>query len=143
MFSWRMRVYQEDVDSGGIVYYVNYLKFMERARSEWLRSKGLDQHTLLAEGIIFVVKQCDVVYHAPAKLDDELQIDLEISNSSKVQFTVSHSLTRLDQSVGQVEPTDQQAVLDASPAVTGSATIVCLNHKTMKPMRMPNHFRVW
>jgi acyl-CoA thioester hydrolase len=72
-FSWPVRVYWEDTDAGGIVFYANYLKFFERARTEWLRSLGLEQRTLIeATGGIFVVSDVRVRYHRPARLDDEL-----------------------------------------------------------------------
>ena len=70
-----IRVYYEDTDALGIVYYVNYLKFAERARTEMLRLHGHDQYDLLAEqGIGFTVRRCEVDYHAPARLDDVLQV---------------------------------------------------------------------
>jgi hypothetical protein len=77
VFSWTVRVYYEDTDAGGIVFYANYLKFFERARTEWLRAAGVSQHVLLQEhGAIFVVKQTCVDYHAPARLDDVLKLTL-------------------------------------------------------------------
>ncbi|MEO6354939.1 MAG: YbgC/FadM family acyl-CoA thioesterase, partial [Burkholderiaceae bacterium] len=69
-FSWRVRVYYEDTDAGGIVFYANYLKFFERARSEWLRSAGIQQQALMhTESVMFVVDSTAVDYHAPAQLD--------------------------------------------------------------------------
>ncbi len=77
-FALRVRVYFEDTDAGGIVYYVNYLKFMERARTELVRSLGFDQSVLQVENIIFVVHSVNARYHAPARLDDELEVSVEI-----------------------------------------------------------------
>jgi acyl-CoA thioester hydrolase len=78
-FSWEVRVYYEDTDAGGIVYYANYLKFFERARTEWLRALGIAQQELLAEhDAMFVVKNVSADYHAPAKLDDALKLTLVI-----------------------------------------------------------------
>ncbi len=77
-FALRLRVYFEDTDAGGIVYYVNYLKFMERARTELVRSLGFDQSALQAENIIFVVHSVTARYHAPARLDDELDVSVEV-----------------------------------------------------------------
>lgn len=77
-FALRVRVYFEDTDAGGIVYYVNYLKFMERARTELVRSLGFDQSVLQAENIIFVVHSVTARYHAPARLDDELEVSVEV-----------------------------------------------------------------
>ena len=73
-FNWPIRVYYEDTDTGGVVFYANYIKFFERARTEWLRAAGVSQHALAqTHGVMFVVKSTAVDYHAPAKLDDELK----------------------------------------------------------------------
>lgn len=78
-FTWDVRVYYEDTDAGGIVYYANYLKFFERARTEWLRALGIGQQELLAQhDAMFVVKNVSADYHAPAKLDDALKLTLVI-----------------------------------------------------------------
>ena len=71
-FSLPLRVYIEDTDAGGIVYYVNYLKFMERARTEFMRAKGYDKATIFTTNLMFVVTDAAVKYHQPAQLDDEL-----------------------------------------------------------------------
>lgn len=97
---FQVRVYYEDTDSGGIVYYANYLKFAERARSESLRSVGINQTELLDEyGIAFAVRSCNVEFHKPARLDDLLTIDTkleEIGNASLVmQQTISREQTLL------------------------------------------------
>lgn len=88
-FIWTVRVYYEDTDAGGIVYYANYLKFFERARSEWLRARDIVQQTMLEEhGAMFVVKNASADYHAPAKLDDELRLTLSVEKLGRasVQF---------------------------------------------------------
>jgi acyl-CoA thioester hydrolase len=88
-FSWTVRVYYEDTDAGGIVYYANYLKFFERARTEWLRAAGVSQHDMLEQhGTIFVVKRAAIEYHAPARLDDVLKLTLSIEKLGRlsVQF---------------------------------------------------------
>src|SRR5204862_1998187 len=77
-FSWPVRVYWEDTDGGGVVYYANYLKFLERARSEWLRSLGYSQRVLAEDpGIVFAVVSLNIEYRKPARLDDELLITCE------------------------------------------------------------------
>jgi acyl-CoA thioester hydrolase len=89
LFTWTVRVYYEDTDAGGIVYYANYLKFFERARTEWLRGAGVDQQALIErEGAAFVVKHASIDYHAPARLDDELTLTLSIEKLGRasVQF---------------------------------------------------------
>jgi acyl-CoA thioester hydrolase len=71
-----IRVYYEDTDAGGIVYHANYLRFAERARTEWLRARGFDHPVLLERfGILFTVRRCDAVFLAPARLDDEIQVE--------------------------------------------------------------------
>ena len=88
-FTWDVRVYYEDTDAGGIVYYANYLKFFERARTEWLRAIGVGQHALLQEhDAMFVVKNVSADYHAPAKLDDVLKLTLRIEKLGRasIQF---------------------------------------------------------
>ena len=77
-FSWPARVYWEDTDGGGIVYYANYLRFLERARTEWLRQQGYSQQRLAREeGILFTVVSLEIEYRAPARLDDELEVSCE------------------------------------------------------------------
>ncbi|MYN05557.1 tol-pal system-associated acyl-CoA thioesterase [Pseudoduganella sp. DS3] len=88
-FTWEVRVYYEDTDAGGIVYYANYLKFFERARTEWLRSLGVNQDILLREhDAMFVVKSVSADYHAPARLDDVIKLTLRIEKLGRasIQF---------------------------------------------------------
>src|SRR3712207_1993111 len=88
-FAWKVRVYYEDTDTGGVVFYANYLKFFERARTEWLRAAGIGQQRLLERhGVMFVVKSTAVDYHAPAKLDDELKLTVVVEKLGRasVQF---------------------------------------------------------
>lgn len=88
-FTWTVRVYYEDTDAGGVVFYANYLKFFERARTEWLRAAGVGQHALLeTHGVVFVVRSTTVDYHAPARLDDVLTLSVTIEKLGRasVQF---------------------------------------------------------
>ena len=88
-FNWPIRVYYEDTDTGGVVFYANYIKFFERARTEWLRAAGVSQHALAqTHGVMFVVKSTAVDYHAPAKLDDELKLTVVVERLGRasVQF---------------------------------------------------------
>jgi len=79
-FTWPVRVYYEDTDSGGVVYYANYLKFMERARTEWLRAHGVEQTALRRdEGVIFAVHKVQLEYLQPARLDDALEVSVRVS----------------------------------------------------------------
>jgi acyl-CoA thioester hydrolase len=88
-FSWNIRVYYEDTDAGGVVFYANYLKFFERARTEWLRASEIGQQALAEnDHAMFVVKSTAVDYHAPAKLDDELKLTVTVERLGRasVQF---------------------------------------------------------
>ena len=87
VFTWNVRVYYEDTDAGGIVYYANYLKFFERARTEWLRAIGVGQQQLLEEhDALFVVKSVNADYHAPANLDDTVRLTLSISKMGRASI---------------------------------------------------------
>ncbi|HEY8606695.1 MAG TPA: tol-pal system-associated acyl-CoA thioesterase [Noviherbaspirillum sp.] len=89
VFTWKVRVYYEDTDTGGVVFYANYLKFFERARTEWLRASGIGQQRLAdSHHAIFVVKNTAVDYHSPAKLDDELKVSVIVERLGRasVQF---------------------------------------------------------
>ena len=88
-FSWPVRVYWEDTDAGGIVFYANYLKFFERARTEWLRSLGIEQHSLKAQsGGMFVVADTTVRYRRPARLDDQLLVTARLSEPGRASMTI-------------------------------------------------------
>jgi tol-pal system-associated acyl-CoA thioesterase len=79
-FVWPVRVYWEDTDAGGVVYYANYLKFCERARTEWLRALGLGQQAMAErDGLLFVVSSAQVRYRAPARLDDQLMVSVAVA----------------------------------------------------------------
>lgn len=94
MFKWSLRVYIEDTDFGGIVYYANYLKFMERARTEWLRSLNLLQSELEQQDLLFVVTEVDVKYRKPAKLDDELVVSVSAVPKGRTSMAVTQQITR-------------------------------------------------
>ncbi|HOX88113.1 MAG TPA: tol-pal system-associated acyl-CoA thioesterase [Burkholderiaceae bacterium] len=88
LFRWPIRVYYEDTDTAGIVYYANYLKFFERARTEWLRALGWGQHALAGEhGLAFVVAQASVDYRRPARLDDELVVEAAVVQLGRASLT--------------------------------------------------------
>ncbi|WP_136067676.1 tol-pal system-associated acyl-CoA thioesterase [Modicisalibacter radicis] len=119
-FTIPVRVYIEDTDAGGIVYYVNYLKFMERARSEWLRARGLDQRALLEGGIQLVVHRLDCRYARPARLDDELSVSAEIVNHSACRM-------RFRQKVSAAK----------EPLCEASVDIACVDAQRLRPIRWP------
>lgn len=128
VFSWPLRVYYEDTDAGGVVFYANYLKFFERARTEWLRTKGYSQQRLVDEkGLIFVVKAASVEYVAPARLDDELKITVTIKELRNASLTFTQKAWRVGTSA------DQPQLL-----ANGQVTIVCVNAETIRPQPIPD-----
>jgi acyl-CoA thioester hydrolase len=100
------RIYWEDTDAGGIVYYANYLKFAERARTEWLREKGFDQSQLAEKlGISFVVRRCEVDYFKPARLDDLLTLQSRLRAMGKARMTMVQSIYRQESLLAEVTVT--------------------------------------
>ena len=90
VFEFAIRVYWEDTDAGGIVFYANYLKFFERARTEWLRALGLGQHQLRQDtGGMFVVSETTVKYHRPAQLDDQLRVTAQLAESGRASLVIA------------------------------------------------------
>jgi acyl-CoA thioester hydrolase len=98
LFTWTVRVYYEDTDAGGIVFYANYLKFFERARTEWLRAAGVDQQALIdRDGAGFVVKSASIDYHAPARLDDEVTLTLRVEKLGRASVQFAQKAYKGDQ----------------------------------------------
>ncbi len=96
-FTWPVRVYYEDTDSGGVVYYANYLRFMERARTEWLREFGIEHHRLRADhGLQFVIGEVNLRYIRPAKLDDQLLVSVKIIRFGRASLTLEQMVSRAD-----------------------------------------------
>ncbi len=94
---WPLRVYYEDTDLAGIVYYANYLKFIERARTEWVRGLGIDQMTLKAEaGIVFAVRRVEADYLSPARFDDELVVRTSVASLTRARIVLRQDVTRAD-----------------------------------------------
>ena len=123
-FSLPLRVYIEDTDAGGIVYYVNYLKFMERCRTELMRSLGFDKNFIFNEDLMFVVRDVAVTYLKPARLDDEL-------SATAAVIQLKGATMMLQQSVkcgGEV-------------LAQGQITIACVNKLGLKPQRIPRRMR--
>ena len=120
-FSLPIRIYFEDTDSGGVVYHSNYLKFMERARTEWLRSIGIDQRHLKQDNhIMFVVHRIDIQFKLPARFNDELIVKSELKDigSSKIEFR-------------QMIYRNDEILIDAS------VDIACIDSEKFKPVRIP------
>ena len=88
-FSWPVRVYWEDTDAGGVVYHARYLAFLERARSEWMRSRGFDQETMRRrDDLVFVVRATQIDFRGPARLDDQLQVSVGLLECRGASFTM-------------------------------------------------------
>ncbi len=119
-FSIPIRVYIEDTDAGGIVYYVNYLKFMERSRTEFLRTLGYDKPAILSEGLLLVVHSAHIDYRRPARLDDALN--------------VSTSLVKLARSYVDFK---QQVMRGEEVLCLGSIRVACVDSNKMKPFPLP------
>ncbi len=119
-FSYKLRVYIEDTDAGGIVYYVNYLKFMERARTEFMRSMGYGKDYIFNQDLMFVVRDVAVKYLRPAILDDELEATASVRQ-------VRGALMILQQSVRRGE----------EMLAHGEVTIACVDRTGLKPRRLP------
>ena len=128
-FAWPARVYWEDTDGGGIVYYANYLRFLERARTEWLRSLGHSQQQLLHEaGIVFTVVSLEIGYRVPARLDDELRITCEPRSDGAASLEFAQRIYR--QSGGA--PAGGQLLTEAS------VRVACVDASTLRPRRLPD-----
>ena len=120
-FSWPVRVYYEDTDAGGIVYYGNYLKFMERARTEWLRSYGLDVAELAdADRLMFTVRAIAIDFLKPARLSDNLDVSVAIGRIRKVSVELKQAIVR----AGDV-------------LCTGQVRLACVDVDTLKPKAIP------
>ena len=120
-FSHKLRVYWEDTDAGGVVFYANYLKFFERARTEWLRHLGVAQQALRERtGALFVVTDTRVRYRAPARLDDELRLTVALGTLGTASMTLQ-----------------QQAWRDQTLLADGEIRIGCVDDGTFRPRRIP------
>jgi 4-hydroxybenzoyl-CoA thioesterase/acyl-CoA thioester hydrolase len=119
-FSIPLRVYIEDTDAGGIVYYVNYLKYMERSRTEFLRSLGYDKPAILDGGLLLVVHAAQINYRRPARLDDQLQVTAQIEKLARTYTEFKQQVMRGEELLCE-----------------GVIRIACVDAKTMKPSALP------
>ena len=126
-FSWRMHVYWEDTDGGGVVYYANYLKFMERARTEWLRSLGHSQREIADQyGFVFAVAEASVKYRKPARLDDDLHVTCVPVPEGRASIRFRQQISR---------------VVDGKPhtlLAEGEVRVVCVDARSFKPRALPD-----
>ncbi|MCW9025099.1 MAG: tol-pal system-associated acyl-CoA thioesterase [Gammaproteobacteria bacterium] len=122
-FLWPVQVYYEDTDSGGVVYYANYLKFMERARTEWLRSLGFEQDELIEKNsVIFAVRSVQVDYLAPARFNDCLMVSAKPVEQGRVSLVFEQIIKRKNED---------------KPLCQGQIKIVSLNSQSFKPCSLP------
>jgi len=130
-FEWPLRVYIEDTDAGGIVYYVNYLKFMERGRTEMFRSLALTASGLFSDELMFVVHSLKSDYRAPAVLDDQLLVSTRVLQCGKAFILLGQDIYRL--AVGRIEKNDDKREL----LCRGEVKIACVRRDTLRPRRLP------
>ncbi len=116
-----IRIYYEDTDAEGVVYYANYLRYFERARTEYLEERGLDIKGLLDNGILFIVARVEIDYKSPAKLYDTIQVETTISEVSKASFWLDYIIKRKQ---------------DGKIIVTGRTRMACIN-RDHKLIRLP------
>lgn len=121
IFEWPVRVYYEDTDAGGVVYYANYLKFMERARSEWLRALGVEQDHLRRDaGVLLMVHSLSIRYVKSAKFNAHLRVSVEVKHLGKAKVTFVQRVTSGDMLLCE-----------------GEATVACVNEQSGRPCAFP------
>lgn len=126
-FVWPIRVYYEDTDAGGVVFYANYLRFMERARTEWLRSLGFEQDALMLDpGILFAVRRVELDYEQSARFNDELQVVSTIERIAGASMDFAQRVER---------------VVDGVLLCGGRVRVACLRADDMRPTRIPAPIR--
>jgi len=129
IFSLPVRVYYEDTDAGGIVYYANYLKFMERARTEWLRELGFEQDELAEQtGVIFVVRSVNIDYFSPARFNEQLCVTVEVTELGKTHIQCQQQVYRLE-----AKAENRRTLL--AEAKIG---LVCIDKQRFRPKKIPH-----
>lgn len=123
-FLWPVRVYYEDTDSGGVVYYANYLKFMERARTEWLRSLGFEQDELREkEGVLFAVRKVGIDFRSPALFNDALQVSVQLISRGKASLVFRQEI---------------RSAVDGRVLCDGEVKIACIDAASFRPAPIPH-----
>jgi acyl-CoA thioester hydrolase len=126
VFTWPVRVYFQDTDAGGVVYHASYVNFMERARTEWLRSCGYSNAGLMKEfGVMFVVRTMRLDYLKPALLDDMLLVTAQLSEIGRSRLSLRQSVCRANEVL-----------------TMGDVHLVCVSRDTFKPVRVPQALRL-
>ncbi|WP_144405965.1 tol-pal system-associated acyl-CoA thioesterase [Kangiella geojedonensis] len=134
-FNWPVRVYYEDTDVAGVVYYANYLKFYERGRTEWLRSLGWEQDVLIDKGLAFAVAHVDAKYIRPARFNDQLIVKTRISSVRKASVIFEQEIYRVDENSDESDDNKQQLVNKAT------IRVACVDMDTMTPAPMPHYLQ--
>lgn len=128
-FSWPVRVYYEDTDSGGVVYYANYLRFMERARTEWLRHLGVEQDRVRDEnGLIFAVRAIAVDYLKPARFNDALDVTVKLRELGRASITFEQRILK-------------RAEDNTIELCRGEVKIACIDAEALRPKPIPDFIK--
>lgn len=120
----QIRVYYEDTDCGGVVYYANFLRYFERARTEYLRDRGIEVAAYAAVGLLFVVSHAEVSYRSPGRYNDVLEVETDVVDLTRTSLTFGHEIRRVG---------------DDRLIVEGAARLVCVDERG-KPRRLPEEF---
>ncbi len=120
VFTWPVRVYYEDTDAAGIVYHANYLKFMERARTEWLRARGFEQDELLAQGLAFAVSRIEIDYVRPARFNDALTVEVLLDGVRRASLALVQVIRR-----------------DGQELARARVEVACIDVRALKARRIP------
>lgn len=124
-FSWPIRIYYESTDAGGVVYHAEYLKFYERARTEWLRHLGFEQTELRArEGVIFVVRDIRLQYRRPARFNELLEVESRLLELGRSRFVFAQALLRGSEAINQAH-----------------VEVACISDETFRPLALPARIR--
>ncbi|MBU6377531.1 MAG: tol-pal system-associated acyl-CoA thioesterase [Gammaproteobacteria bacterium] len=130
-FHWPVRIYWEDTDAGGVVYYANYLRYLERCRTEWLRSRGVSQQALAEQrGVQFMVLHVDIAYKAPARLDDLLDVTCSMQPEGRTTAIFEQQVWREAR-----DATARELLVDAR------VRVVCVDARTLRPRRMGEYLQ--
>lgn len=122
-----VRIYYEDTDAGGVVYYANYLRYMERGRSEWLAAHGFDQRPLWEErNVGFIVRRVELAYRRPARLDDHVEVRTSVERITRAGIALEQDVVFAN---------------DGTVAVTGRVELACIDTGTLKPRGIPDDIR--
>ncbi|OOZ44433.1 tol-pal system-associated acyl-CoA thioesterase [Solemya velum gill symbiont] len=124
-YEWPVRVYYEDTDAGGVVYYANYLAYMERARTEWLRASGFENQRLMDEdGVVFAVRRASIEYLKPARLDDELTVHASVAQLKRASLLFKQEIRRGDELL-----------------CSGEILLVCVDTQSFRSTSIPDKIR--